>query len=66
MEKLKEAAPIAIFVLPALFYAIAITCLAVFAPVAFCDSLDPAVNPIMDGYGGRMLRTLFVQCRVVP
>ncbi len=62
MEKLKEMAPLGVFFVVVALWLAAVISFAALAPAAFCDSLDPNVNPIMDGYGGRALHSLFVQC----
>ena len=63
MARLREMAPLGIFLVAVALWLATVAGFAVFAPTAFCDSLDPGLNPMMDGYGGRVLRSLFVQCQ---
>ena len=63
MARLREMAPLGIFLVAVGLWLATVAGFAVFAPGAFCNSLDPDLNPMMDGYGGRVLRSLFVQCR---
>ena len=63
MARLKEMAPLGIFVFPALLSTIVIIVLATAAPAAFCDGLDPNRSILMDGIGGEFLRSIFFHCR---
>ena len=63
MAKLREMAPLGIFVLPAVVSTIVVQTLAIAAPEAFCAGLDPDSSTLMDGIGGEFLRFVFYHCR---
>ena len=62
MEKLKEMAPLGVFVVPFVVLSLIIIPWAIFAPVSFCAGIDPNNSELMDGWGGAFLRTLFFHC----
>ena len=61
MEKLKEMAPLGVFVVPVVVLSLIVIPWAIFAPVSFCAGLDPS-NELMDGWGGSFARTVFFHC----
>ena len=61
MEKLKEMAPLGVFVVPVVVLSLIVIPAAIFAPVTFCAAIAPS-NELMDGWGGSLLRTLFFHC----
>ncbi len=61
MEKLKEMAPLGVFVVPFVVLSLIVIPWAIFAPVSFCAGLDPS-NELMDGWGGSFARTVFFHC----
>lgn len=63
MARLKEMAPLGIFILPAVVSTIVVLVLATAAPAAFCAGLDPDSSTLMDGIGGEFLRMVFFHCR---
>ena len=63
MARLREMAPLGIFILPAVVSTIVVLVLATAAPAAFCAGLDPDSSTLMDGIGGEFLRMVFFHCR---
>ena len=63
MARLKEMAPLGIFILPAVVSTIVVMVLATAAPAAFCAGLDPDSSTLMDGIGGEFLRLVFFHCQ---
>lgn len=62
MEKLKEMAPMGVFVVPFVVLSLIVIPWAIFAPVSFCTGIDANNSELMDGWGGAFLRTLFFHC----
>ena len=63
MARLREMAPLGIFILLAVVSTIVVLVLAPAAPAAFCAGLDPDSSTLMDGIGGEFLRMVFFHCR---
>ena len=63
MARLKEMVPLGILFIPAAALSLVVIPWAVLAPASFCPGLDPSLHPIMDGWGGDLLRMVFFHCR---
>lgn len=64
MARLKEIAPAGVFFIPVAALSLIVIPWAVFAPASFCSGLDPDLHPIMDGWGGGLLRIVFFHCQI--
>ena len=63
MEKLKEMAPLGVFIVPVVVLSLIVIPLAIFAPVSFCAAIDANNSELMDGWGGSSgAHTLFPLC----
>ena len=62
MQKIKEMAPLGIFIIPVVVMSLIVIPLAIFTPVTFCAAIDANNSELMDGWGGALLRTLFFHC----
>ena len=64
MTRLKAMAPLGVFALLwAMFFA-TLFIPPLVAPDAVCNAIDPDVTPIMDSYGGKILRSLYSYCGI--
>lgn len=64
MEKRKDMAALGIFLFPMVALSLIVIPWAIFAPASFCPALDPNLHPIMDGWGGDLMRLIFFHCDV--
>ncbi len=64
MVQLKRLAPLGIFALLWAMFLATLFIPPLVAPDAVCRAIDPAVTPIMDSYGGKILRSLYSYCGI--
>ena len=64
MAQLKRLAPLGVFALLWTMFLATLFIPPLVAPDAVCNAIDRAVTPIMDSYGGKILRSLYSYCGI--